>query len=221
MAFPDDSQGTSVPADEHSPEIHSPVHNGAPEHAEPVSGEVITDTPHVQGDEARSYRDDDEIESYTDEWSSSYSTPGDTITLTPPAAPPASPPPNNPPAGGSGRPPKPPEPPDEDDAEEDGMARMSFLEHLEELRSRILRALAGMGIAFAVCLCVGPQLWEIVRGPSKQALINLGVNPPVLALIDPMDAFQIVWMKVPLICAIFVSSPWVLYQVWSFIAPGL
>jgi sec-independent protein translocase protein TatC len=101
------------------------------------------------------------------------------------------------------------------------MARMSFLEHLEELRTRILRALAGMGVAFAVCLCFGPQLWDIIQKPAKVALIHLGVKPPNLALIDPMDSFQIIWMKVPLVCAIFVSSPWLLYQVWSFIAPGL
>jgi sec-independent protein translocase protein TatC len=36
-----------------------------------------------------------------------------------------------------------------------------------------------------------------------------------------MDSFQIIWMKIPLLCAIFVSSPWVLYQVWAFISPGL
>jgi sec-independent protein translocase protein TatC len=51
--------------------------------------------------------------------------------------------------------------------------------------------------------------------------VNLKVYPPDLALIDPMDSFQIIWMKIPLLCAIFVSSPWVLYQVWAFISPGL
>jgi len=222
MAFPDEPQGTSVPSDEHSPEIHPPEHNGAPEHAEHVTGEVITTTPHTQDDEPRRFPDDDELpQSYSDEWSSSYGATADAVTLTPPPPPPANPSPRTPPAGGSGRPPKPPEPPDEEDAEEDGMSRMSFLEHLEELRSRILRALAGMGIAFAICLCLGPQLWDIIRQPAKRALTNLHVNPPNLALIDPMDSFQIIWMKIPLLCAIFVSSPWVLYQVWGFIAPGL
>jgi sec-independent protein translocase protein TatC len=97
---------------------------------------------------------------------------------------------------------------------------MSFLEHLEELRSRLLKALAGMGIAFGVCLFLGPQLWDIIRQPAKRALENLH-QPPDLVLINPMDSFQIIWMKIPLLCAIFVSSPWVLYQVWAFIAPGL
>jgi sec-independent protein translocase protein TatC len=79
----------------------------------------------------------------------------------------------------------------------------------------------GMGIAFLGCLMLGPQLWEVIRQPAKRALEHLGVHPPNLVLIDPMDAFQIIWMKIPLLCAIFVASPWVLYQVWAFISPGL
>jgi sec-independent protein translocase protein TatC len=122
--------------------------------------------------------------------------------------------------GGSGKPPKPPDPPDEEDEEDDGMARMSFMDHLEELRSRLLKALGGLGVAFAVCLCIGPQLWDIIRQPAVRALHNLGLSGD-LALINPMDSFQIIWMKIPLLCAIFVASPWVLYQVWAFIAPGL
>ena len=35
------------------------------------------------------------------------------------------------------------------------------------------------------------------------------------------DVFQIFWMKVPILFAVFLSSPWVLYQVWAFVAPGL
>jgi sec-independent protein translocase protein TatC len=199
MAFPDEPLGTPVPSGDPAP--HTP---DSAIHAEHVSGEVLTDPSHAH------YA---ETQSYSDGWSSSYGEPGAAIPLTPPPAA------SLPPAGG-GKPPTPPEPPAEDD-EEDGMARMSFMEHLEELRSRILRALGGMGVAFAVCLCLGPQLWEIIRQPAKRALTNLHVNPPNLALIDPMDSFQIIWMKIPLLCAIFVSSPWVLYQVWAFISPGL
>jgi sec-independent protein translocase protein TatC len=36
-----------------------------------------------------------------------------------------------------------------------------------------------------------------------------------------MEGFQIIWVKLPILCAIFLSSPWILYQVWAFIAPGL
>ncbi|MDE3198850.1 MAG: twin-arginine translocase subunit TatC, partial [Acidobacteriota bacterium] len=101
------------------------------------------------------------------------------------------------------------------------MARMSFLEHLEELRSRLLKAVGGIVVAGVVCLFFGPQLWDIISEPAHRALVNLHVNPPELAQIDPMDVFQIMWMKLPLLFALFVASPWVLYQVWAFIAPGL
>ena len=57
--------------------------------------------------------------------------------------------------------------------------------------------------------------------PAGAALRHLGVNPPTLKLINPMDSFQIMWMKLPILAAVFVSSPWILYQVWAFIAPGL
>ncbi|MGC9972950.1 MAG: twin-arginine translocase subunit TatC, partial [Bryobacteraceae bacterium] len=60
------------------------------------------------------------------------------------------------------------------DDEEEGMLRMSFLEHLEELRSRILRALAGVGIAFVFCLWFANDLWRIVSEPATVALKHLG-----------------------------------------------
>jgi len=123
-------------------------------------------------------------------------------------------------AGGTGAPPTPPEPPDEEDDEEDGMARMSFLEHLEELRKRILLALAGVGIAFFLCLLFSNQLWTFVFQPAGTALKNLGVSPE-LAQISPMDTFKIMWMELPLLASVFVAAPWLLYQVWAFIAPGL
>src|SRR5260370_13509266 len=63
-------------------------------------------------------------------------------------------------AGGSGGSTPPPPPSDSDgDGEEDGMLRMSFMEHLEELRSRILRTLAGVGIAFVLSLTFCSELW--------------------------------------------------------------
>src|SRR3984885_7619642 len=101
------------------------------------------------------------------------------------------------------------------------MARMSFLEHLEELRKRILLALGGVGVIFFLCLFYSDQLWSIVVSPATAALIHLKVNPPTLAQISPMDSFRIMWMELPILAAVFLSSPWIMYQVWSFIAPGL
>src|SRR4029077_8918707 len=50
---------------------------------------------------------------------------------------------------------------------------------------------------------------------------KLGLHDPKLTLITPMEAFNIVWVKMPILAAIFIASPWILYQVWAFIAPGL
>jgi sec-independent protein translocase protein TatC len=119
---------------------------------------------------------------------------------------------------GGSRPPGLPKP---DDEEEDGMVRMSFLDHLEELRHRIIMIVYGMAVAFAFALIFRNEMWDFVRQPAHTALVHLGVNPPDLAQISPMDLFQITWMKLPLLVALFLASPWVLYQVWAFIAPGL
>jgi sec-independent protein translocase protein TatC len=123
--------------------------------------------------------------------------------------------------GGGGR--KPPSPPSDGgggDEEEDGMLRMSFLEHLEELRSRILKALMGVGVAFLLCIWFSDELWKVVREPAAAALKTLGYNPD-LVQITPMETFNILWVKLPILAAVFVASPWILYQVWAFIAPGL
>jgi sec-independent protein translocase protein TatC len=117
--------------------------------------------------------------------------------------------------------PPPPPPPGGGDDEDEGMLRMSFLEHLEELRSRIIKALIGIGVAFVLSLTFASPLWDIVEAPAVQALTTLGVDPPELAAIAPMEQFNTIWVKLPLVCAAFIASPWVLYQVWAFIAPGL
>ncbi len=122
-------------------------------------------------------------------------------------------------------PPPPPPPPSEDsdegDGEEDGMLRMSFMSHLEELRTRLLRALLGLGVAFFLSMFFANELWLIVSAPAVQALTHLGIHPPKLAQITPMEGFNVIWLYMPLLVSIFLASPWVLYQVWAFISPGL
>jgi sec-independent protein translocase protein TatC len=132
---------------------------------------------------------------------------------------------SEPPAPAAGKA-APPAPPSTDTAEEDhpdeenGMLRMSFMEHLEELRMRIILSLAGLGVAFVLCIVFANQLWLIISEPAMRALRNVGADPN-LAQITPMDAFITIWVKVPMLTALFVASPWILFQVWGFIAPGL
>jgi sec-independent protein translocase protein TatC len=104
--------------------------------------------------------------------------------------------------------------------EQEELHRMSFVEHLTELRARIIRALIGLAAAFAVSLTFTDPLWRFVQRPAAQALQAAGF-PTHLFVFDPMDAFQIVYVKLPIVCAIFLGAPWVLYQLWAFIAPGL
>ncbi len=107
-----------------------------------------------------------------------------------------------------------------EDEEEEGMLRMSFMQHLEELRMRILLSLAGIGAAFFLCILFANRLWKIISAPAVEALRNIGADPN-LAQITPMDAFMTVWVKAPMLTSLFLASPWVLYQAWAFIAPGL
>lgn len=109
---------------------------------------------------------------------------------------------------------------EEEDEEEEGMLRMSFLDHLEELRTRIIRIVLGVVAAFGLCIYFTTPLWNAVRQPAATALTQLGYKPDLAAL-TPTEAFSIVWIKLPLLAALFVAAPWVLYQVWAFIAPGL
>src|SRR5580692_5087021 len=118
-------------------------------------------------------------------------------------------------------PPPPSAPTDPEDEEEDRMLRMSFMEHLEELRSRIIRALYGLGIAFVLSLGFANKLWDFVSDPAIEALKHLHVNPPRLAQLTPMEGFSVIWVELPLLASVFLASPWIVYQVWAFIAPGL
>lgn len=126
-----------------------------------------------------------------------------------------------PPAFGGTTPPNPPPPPaDEEEEDDDGMLRMSFLDHLEELRSRLIKCVVGMVVAYAVCLFFAKFLWGLVQEPAASALKSLGYSPE-LAQLKPMDAFLVIYVKLPLLAALFLSSPWLLWQAWAFISPGL
>ncbi len=123
-------------------------------------------------------------------------------------------------------PPPPPPPPDEDD-DDDGdqdMARMSFLEHLEELRTRILRALGGLLVVYLVCLAYAGDLLRLALEPFRGAARSIaGPGDELIKIVNirPLEQFQVQYIKVPLLAAVFLGAPWLAYQAWQFIAPGL
>lgn len=93
---------------------------------------------------------------------------------------------------------------------------MSFLDHLEELRWRIVKASIGVLVAVIVCGIFSDWLVNtVVIGPS------LRINPP-LKLINTVPYGQITfYMMVVIVAGLVVSSPWILYQIWKFVQPGL
>jgi sec-independent protein translocase protein TatC len=124
-------------------------------------------------------------------------------------------------AGGGAQIPPPPSNGDDEDDDDQGMLRMSFLGHLEELRARIIRALIGFGVIFIACVLFSNQLFKIVLAPGLEALKNTGNPEARFIAIDPMEQFSIIWVWTPLVASLFLGAPWIGYQVWAFIAPGL
>jgi sec-independent protein translocase protein TatC len=105
------------------------------------------------------------------------------------------------------------EPGGDDDA---SGAKMSFLEHLDELRKRIVRSLVAIGVGVVGGFAVLGHIVDFILAPSRQLL------PPGSRMIytQPGEAFSL-YLHVALIVGIVVAAPYVMYQVWLFVAPGL
>src|SRR5215467_4310746 len=91
---------------------------------------------------------------------------------------------------------------------------MPFLEHLEELRSRIIKALIAVTACFTVCWYFSQELFDFVAKPITK------IPAVSLAIIDPTEAFT-VYLKVSFVAALYLAGPLMLWQAWKFIALGL
>src|SRR5580698_7416094 len=89
--------------------------------------------------------------------------------------------------------------------------RMSVFEHLAELRTRIINALIGMTFS--------KKFVNLITAPMLAALKQNGLNP-ALYVRAPTDAVGL-WINVGIYMGLGLAMPWVLYQVWLFVAPGL
>jgi sec-independent protein translocase protein TatC len=105
-------------------------------------------------------------------------------------------------------------PPDDDDDLPSG--RMSFLEHLEELRKRILYAFLGVLAGVVVSFAFINQIFNFILAPTRAAL----PEGSQLIYTQPGEAFSL-YVYVSLISGAVVASPFLFAQVWLFIAPGL
>ena len=108
------------------------------------------------------------------------------------------------------------EPDWDDHDEENAGGKMSFLDHLDELRRRIIYSLAAVGVAFIFTFYFVDHIYLFIMLPMQQML------PPgeALSYIDPTEGF-ILKIKIALMAGLIAASPVVFSQVWLFIAPGL
>jgi sec-independent protein translocase protein TatC len=105
--------------------------------------------------------------------------------------------------------------PFDDELEPAGEGRMTFLEHLDELRKRITHAVVALLVGFLSAFAVANYVLKFVYA-------HLTENIPGGKFIytDPGEGFFL-WIKVALVTGVLISSPYIMWQVWLFIAPGL
>ncbi len=105
------------------------------------------------------------------------------------------------------------------DGEKEPMTTMGFLDHLEELRKRIVYSIIAVAAGFGVCWWKAEWLYGFMQKPIVDVLRKHGL-PEKLVFLNPTDPFNL-YLKVAALAGLFLTSPFVLYQVWMFISPGL
>lgn len=98
-------------------------------------------------------------------------------------------------------------------------AIMPFGEHLEELRRRLIYALLGIAPIFVLSLLVGKPIVLFLMEPAREALRAADL-PSKFQQTGVLEFFY-AYMRISFIITILVGSPWVLWQLWLFVSPGL
>lgn len=103
----------------------------------------------------------------------------------------------------------------------EGDKPMAFLDHVGELRVRLIRMVLGIAVGFFGCFYFAPQISTFLRIPLHQAWASAGLEgTPELQALQIQDPLM-VDVRVAMAAGIFVTAPWLFWQVWLFIAPGL
>jgi sec-independent protein translocase protein TatC len=102
-------------------------------------------------------------------------------------------------------------------AEAEAEAKLTFWDHLRELRKRILLSLYGLLGGMLVVGSFVERLTDALMAPVRLALPAGAQKLVYTSAIEPM----MVYIKVAIYGGVFVAAPWILYQLWQFIAPGL
>jgi sec-independent protein translocase protein TatC len=102
------------------------------------------------------------------------------------------------------------------DTPDSELPKMGFLDHLEELRKRLVVSLIAVAVGFLVCWAYAPKIFGLMQDPLVRFL------PPGDKLAySRLTAPFFLYMKVAFFSGLFIAAPVILLQVWMFIAPGL
>jgi sec-independent protein translocase protein TatC len=103
--------------------------------------------------------------------------------------------------------------------EKESMPTMGFLDHLEELRRRIIYSIVSVAVGFCICWWKVERIYDVMQRPIMDALKSNGMAEKLVYL-NPTEPFNL-YLKIAALAGLFLTSPFVLYQVWMFISPGL
>jgi sec-independent protein translocase protein TatC len=98
-------------------------------------------------------------------------------------------------------------------------ARMSLMEHLTELRDRIIKIVVAVAIGMVIAFVLYDQIFDFLLEPYLKECSN-SISDCKLIALDPLEGFG-VRMKLAAYGGIFIAMPVILWQVWRFITPGL
>src|SRR5579871_4014708 len=103
--------------------------------------------------------------------------------------------------------------------EEEPGGRMSFFDHLVELRKCIVNSLIGIGIGAAIGILISKRFINFIMKPMLKALSDNHLDPHLYY--SHPAGYVSLWINLGIYMGVAMAMPWVLYQVWSFVAPGL
>ena len=109
-----------------------------------------------------------------------------------------------------------PESDDDPDREEAAGGKMSFLEHLDELRRRLVIAISAIGVGFLIAFFFIDRIFAFIMRPLQQVLPAGGK----LVYTEPTEAFML-QLKVAGLAGLVIAAPVIMWQLWLFVAPGL
>ena len=95
----------------------------------------------------------------------------------------------------------------------------SFVEHLTELRSRLVKCIIYLFIIFVICYFFSENIYSFLVAPYAEAVKDDEINRRMI--FTALHETFITYLKVAFFAAMFITSPIILTQIWKFVAPGL